>query len=203
MTVAQDVSAIPVAERMLRLAHSSFFDRDAVDVARDLIGAEFLVAGVGGIIVETEAYTLDDPASHSFRGETRRNAPMFAGPGTAYVYLSYGVHWCTNVACRPGCAVLLRALEPTSGCPAMSERRGVAEARLLASGPGRLSQALGIDDALNGRSILELPFSLRRGEPAEVVTGPRIGISRAQERPWRFGRAGSRFLSKPFAIPSR
>lgn len=182
---------------------ASFFDRDAVGVARDLIGAAFLVGSAGGVIVETEAYTPDDPASHSYRGQTVRNAPMFGDPGTAYVYRSYGLHWCMNVVCERGSAVLLRALEPAWGLGLMRERRGVSDPRLLASGPGRLSQALAIDAALNGRPVTALPFALRLAPPAELVTGTRIGISRGTERPWRFGQAGSRFLSKPFpARPS-
>lgn len=188
---------------MSQLTSPSFFDRNAVAVARDLIGVEFLVRGIGGIIVETEAYTLDDPASHSFRGQNARNAPMFGDPGTAYVYRSYGLHWCMNVVCQPGSAVLLRALEPTSGSAVMIERRGVADPWLLASGPGRLSQSLGLDGSLNGRSVLELPFSIRRDKQADIVIGTRIGISRGKERPWRFGQAGSPFLSKPFSVQSR
>lgn len=184
-------------------ADPTFFDRHAVEVARDLIGAEFLVTGTGGVIVETEAYMPDDPASHSFRGKTARNAPMFGEPGTAYVYRSYGLHWCMNVVCRPGSAVLLRALEPTCGLAFMSERRGVTDPRLLASGPGRLCQALGISATLNGRCLSAHPFSLRPGGPADIVTGTRIGISRAKDHPWRFGLAGSRFLSRPFPAPSR
>ena len=176
----------------------SFFERDAVVVARELIGARFLVGETGGIIVETEAYTPDDPASHSFRGQTVRNTPMFGAPATAYVYRSYGLHWCMNIVCEPGSAVLLRALEPTSSLAVMGERRGFSEPRLLCSGPGRLSQALGIDATLNGKSVLERPFALLKGEQADIVTGTRIGISRGVEQPWRFGKAGSRFFSKPF-----
>lgn len=180
---------------------ASFFDRDAVTVARALIGTVFMVGSTGGVVVETEAYTRDDPASHSFRGQTPRNAPMFGQSGAAYVYRSYGLHWCMNIVCHPGSAVLLRALEPTHGWAVMTKRRGVDDPRLVASGPGRLSQALGIDGLLNGRSVLDLPFSLHPGESVDVVAGARIGISRGKDRPWRFGLAGSRFLSRPFRVP--
>ena len=177
---------------------AAFFNRDAVQVARDLIGCELTLDGVGGRIVETEAYTADDPASHSFRGMTARNAAMFTVPGTAYVYRSYGIHWCLNAVCLPGSAVLLRALEPAHGVDTMQARRGMETQRLLAAGPGRLCQALGVDMSLNGRSLLQRPFLLRTGRGADIVCGPRIGISRAVEQPWRFGLAGSSFLSKPF-----
>lgn len=190
---------------------ASFFDRDVIAVARDLVGATLLVDGVGGIVVETEAYGPDDPASHSFRGQTPRNQAMFAAPATVYVYLSYGVHWCMNIVCQKGSAVLLRAIEPRQGVETMQARRNLAAMRLLCAGPGRLAQALGVDGALDGASILEAPFQLRPAcspintdtTVTNIISGPRIGISKATEQPWRFGLAGSKFLSKPFprALP--
>lgn len=177
---------------------NDFFNDDAVTIARRMIGARFLVDGVGGIIVETEAYTLSDPASHSFRGLTARNAAMFDEPGTVYVYRSYGIHWCVNAVCQPGSAVLIRALAPTDGIDAMMARRGVTDMRKLCGGPGCLTQALGIDVSHNGRAISQAPFTFTPEQcPAEIVAGPRIGISKATEHPWRFGLSGSRYLSRP------
>lgn len=178
------------------------FKRRSPEVARRLIGATLLIDGVGGIIVEVEAYDREDPASHCFSGPTPRNAAMFGPPGHAYVYLSYGIHWCLNLVCREvghGAGVLIRALEPTTGIPRMMARRRQRELRALCSGPGRLGQALGVSLKLNGKPIDRPPFSLTpgRGRP-EVVCGPRIGISKAVDEPWRFGLAGSRFLSRPF-----
>ena len=185
------------------------FHADATDVARALIGASVFVDGVGGVIVETEAYDQDDPASHTFGGHTARNAVMFGPPGRAYVYRSYGIHWCLNFVCRPaghGAGVLIRALEPVAGIERMRERRGVDALRLLCSGPGRLCQALGVTRALDGARLDRKPFRLVAPGPdaaIAVASGVRIGISKAQEQPWRFVLAGSPYLSKPLPPPSR
>ena len=161
-----------------------------------------LVNGVGGVIVETEAYDREDPASHSFAGRTPRNAVMFGPPGRAYVYLSYGIHWCLNFVCREaghGAGVLIRALEPTAGISLMIDRRRQRDLRILCAGPGRLAQALGITHGMNGKRLDRAPFSLTAAAAKTgVVCGPRIGISKAVEQPWRFGQAGSRYVSRPF-----
>jgi DNA-3-methyladenine glycosylase len=180
-----------------------FFDRDVHDVAAGLIGAELLVDGVGGPIVEVEAYTQDDPAAHSYRGRTARNAVMFGPAGYAYVYRSYGIHWCLNFVCEPegvASAVLIRALEPRRGLDEMRARRGVDEALLLCSGPGRLCQALGVTGAHDGFPLDRPPFRLEAPRVAQpLVTGVRIGLTKAVERPWRYGLAGSPFLSRRFS----
>jgi DNA-3-methyladenine glycosylase len=179
-----------------------FFARSVHAVAPDLIGGTLLFNGVGGRIVEVEAYHHTDPAAHSFRGPTARNTVMFGPPGFAYVYRSYGIHWCLNFVCEPegsASAVLIRAIEPTAGLPLMRRRRGLKDARLLCSGPGRLAQALAITRAHNGLALDAPPFALHaRTQKVEIAVGPRIGITKAMEQPWRYGLAGSRFLSKPF-----
>jgi DNA-3-methyladenine glycosylase len=187
-----------MAKRLTR----AFFKRSVLEVAPELIGATFLRNGVGGLIVEVEAYHQTDPAAHSFGGLTTRNAVMFGPPGYVYVYRSYGIHWCVNFVCEPkgsASAVLLRAVEPTVGLSAMHRRRGVKDERLLCSGPGRVCEALGITIADYGLALDEPPFELygRTGE-VDVITGPRIGLTKAVDRPWRYGLKSSRFLSKPF-----
>jgi DNA-3-methyladenine glycosylase len=176
-----------------------FWDRPSNEVAIDLIGFDFRVGGVGGVIVETEAYSGDDPASHSFAGETARNRPMFGPSGRTYVYRSYGLHWCLNFVCQRGSAVLIRALEPLHGINQMLNRRGVHNLRLLCSGPGRLAQALGIDNTCNGLPLTNPRFSFARPTfPKPLVVGRRIGISKATDKAWRFGQADSEYLSKRF-----
>jgi DNA-3-methyladenine glycosylase len=180
----------------------SFFARSVHTVAPDLIGATLLFKGVGGVIVEVEAYHHTDPAAHSFGGRTERNAVMFGPPGYAYVYRSYGIHWCLNFVCEPegvASAVLIRALAPTHRLAVMRRRRGVIDERLLCSGPGRLSEALGITDAQYGLPLDTPPFEIfARADDVEIAVGPRIGLTKAIERPWRYGLGGSRFVSKPF-----
>jgi DNA-3-methyladenine glycosylase len=184
-----------------------FFSRSVHEVAPDLIGATVLFDGVGGRIVEVEAYHHTDPAAHSFRGPTPRNAVMFGPPGYTYVYRSYGIHWCLNLVCEPkgsASAVLIRAIEPTAGLSAMRRRRGLTDEQLLCAGPGRVCEALGITAANNGMALDVPPFELfARDGALEVVAGPRIGITKAGELPWRYGLKGSGFLSKPFRGSSK
>jgi DNA-3-methyladenine glycosylase len=177
-----------------------FFGRSVHEVAPDVIGLTLLVGGVGGRIVEAEAYHHEDPAAHGYRGRTERNATMFGPPGYAYVYRSYGIHWCVNFVCEEvgsASAVLIRALEPTHGIEVMRERRGLDDPRALCSGPGKLCQALGITREHDGLPLDRPPFELReRIEDPEIVQGPRIGISKAVDLPWRYAEAGSRYLSR-------
>lgn len=180
----------------------AIFRQPVLELAPALIGCTLLVDGVGGLIVETEAYHAGDPAAHSFAGRTARNAAMWGPGGHAYVYRSYGLHWCLNIVggAEPGAAVLIRALAPTQGLDAMRARRGGVADRLLCAGPGRLAQALAVTAALDGAALDAPPFTLLDREAAPpIATGPRIGISKAAAAPWRFGWAGSRFLSRPFA----
>jgi DNA-3-methyladenine glycosylase len=183
-----------------------FFARSVHAVAPELIGATLLVDGVGGTIVEVEAYDHEDPAAHGYRGRTARNASMFGPPGHAYVYRSYGIHWCVNLVCEDegvAAAVLVRALEPIRGLDVMRARRGLDQPRLLCSGPGRLCQALAITGEHDGLPLDEPPFELhRRDAEPEIVAGPRIGITRAADRPWRYGLAGSRYVSRRFPGPT-
>jgi DNA-3-methyladenine glycosylase len=179
-----------------------FFARSVHEVAPDLIGACFLVNGVGGRIVEVEAYHQTDPAAHSFGGRTDRNAVMFGPAGFVYVYRSYGIHWCVNFVCEPegsASAVLIRAIEPLAGIAKMRRRRGLSDARLLCAGPGRLCEALGITHAHNGLALDAPPFDLqRRTGNVEIAVGVRIGLTKAVDQPWRYGLKGSPYLSKPF-----
>ncbi|HVY97190.1 MAG TPA: DNA-3-methyladenine glycosylase [Solirubrobacterales bacterium] len=193
-----DRRAQPLGERL----RADFFARSVHAVARDLVGCRLFFAGVGGTIVETESYERDDPACHAYVGLTERTEPLFGPPGRAYVYLSYGIHSLLNAVCEPegeAAAVLIRALEPTAGLEAMRERRGERPDRELCSGPGKLTEALGIGLEQNDTDLTRDPFLLLppEGEPPEIVTGPRIGITKAVERPWRFCAAGSPFVSRP------
>jgi DNA-3-methyladenine glycosylase len=185
-----------------------FFARSVHDVAPDLVGCTLLVDGVGGTVVEVEAYDHEDPASHGFRGRTERNRSMFGLPGLAYVYRSYGVHWCLNLVCEDegvASAVLVRALEPTHGLERMRSRRGAEDPRLLCSGPGRLCQALGVTGDHDGMPVDRPPFELfPAAGSVELITGPRVGITAAADLPWRYGLADSRFVSRGFAVrPAR
>jgi DNA-3-methyladenine glycosylase len=194
--------ATPAATDLGRRLTRTFFGRSVHEVAPDLIGATLLLNGVGGLIVEVEAYHHTDPAAHSFRGPTPRNRVMFGPPGFAYVYRSYGIHWCVNFVSEEegsASAVLIRALQPTHGIAAMRRRRKLHDERSLCSGPGKLTEALGITDKHNGLALDAAPIALyARTGTVEVATGLRIGITKAVELPWRYGLKGSRFLSKPF-----
>ena len=180
----------------------AFFARSVHEVAPDLIGSTLLVDGVGGAIVEVEAYDGEDPASHGFRGPTQRNRAMFGPPGHAYVYRSYGIHWCLNLVCEDegrAAAVLIRALHPVQGLDVMRARRGAEDSRLLCSGPGKLCQALGVNGSHDGLPLDRPPFELYSWRTsADVVRGARVGITAAADRPWRYGLAGSPFVSRPF-----
>jgi len=186
-----------------RRLRRNFFARSVHVVAPELIGATLLFRGVGGVVVEVEAYHHTDPAAHSFRGPTDANAVMFGPPGYAYVYRSYGIHWCLNFVCEPegsASAVLIRALAPTRGLSIMRRRRGLGEERLLCAGPGRLCEALGVTGAHYGLALDAPPFEIfARESEAALIVGPRIGITKAADMPWRYGSKGSRFLSKPFS----
>jgi DNA-3-methyladenine glycosylase len=190
------------APKLGRPLKRSFFGRSVHDVAPDLIGATLLVNGVGGLIVEVEAYHHSEPAAHSFNGPTPRTMVMFGPPGFSYVYRSYGIHWCVNFVCEKegsASAVLIRALQPTHGLAAMRRRRGVEDERSLCSGPGKLCEALGITNKTSELALDQPPFALHaRIGKAEMATGVRIGITKAADLPWRYGLKGSKFLSKPF-----
>jgi DNA-3-methyladenine glycosylase len=181
---------------------ADFFDRSVHEVARDLIGCTLLYGGCGGTIVETESYEADDPACHAYVGLTERTKVLFGPPGYAYVYLSYGIHSLLNAVAEPegeAAAVLIRALEPTHGLEQMRARRGAKPDHELCSGPGKLTEALGIGLDDNERDLSRAPFRIAppEGAPPEIVTGPRVGITKAVERPWRFCAAGNRNVSRP------
>jgi DNA-3-methyladenine glycosylase len=185
-----------------------FFERSVQRVARELVGCELRFAGVGGVIVELEAYERDDPACHAYVGLTPRTATLFGPPGRAYVYLSYGIHSCLNFVCEPegeAAAVLIRALEPRWGIDEMRRRRGREDLRDLCSGPGKLTEALGIGLDMDHARLDEPPFEVRAPDrewaDVEVECGPRIGITRGAELPWRFCARDSRYLSRP--LPAR
>jgi len=185
---------------------SADFMMSAPRLARRLIGATLFVRGVGGVIVETEAYDQTDEASHAFGGMTARSAVLFGPAGHAYVYRSYGIHWCLNFVCREtghAAGVLIRALEPTAGLARMIARRHLTDPRRLCAGPGRLCEALAVTGAMNGKPLDERPFRILLPNVKPLVAvGPRIGISKAASTPWRFGLKGSRYLSRPFPVPS-
>jgi DNA-3-methyladenine glycosylase len=190
-------------QKLGKALNRKFFDRSVHDVAPELIGATLLVDGVGGEIVEVEAYHHTEPAAHSYNGETPRNRIMFGPAGYAYVYRSYGIHWCVNFVCEgkgSASAVLIRALRPTFGLAEIRQRRGLKDERMLCSGPGKLCQALGISIAHNGLALDKPPIAIHaRTAVPNVVAGIRIGITKAVELPWRYGVRGSKYLSKPFA----
>jgi len=185
---------------LARALKADFFDRSVHEVAPELVGVTLLLDGVGGPIVEVEAYDHEDPAAHGYRGRTERNASMFGPAGRAYVYRSYGIHWCLNFVCEGegvASAVLIRALEPAHGIETMRARRGLEQARLLCAGPGRLCQALAVTREHDGLRLDRTPFELlARETKPHVVSGPRIGITQAADRPWRYALAGSRYLSR-------
>jgi DNA-3-methyladenine glycosylase len=197
------ICAHPPTPKLGRRLKRAFFARSVHEVAPDLIGVTLLVDGVGGVIVEVEAYHHTDPAAHSFHGPTPRNLVMFGPPGFVYVYRSYGIHWCVNFVCEKSgsaSAVLIRALQPTHGIAAMRRRRGLHDERLLCSGPGKLTQALAITHQHNGLPLDAPPMALfARTQALEIARGPRIGLTKAVELPWRYGLKGSPFLSKPFS----
>jgi DNA-3-methyladenine glycosylase len=199
---SEQITPNPARPKLGRPLKRAFFARSVHEVAPDLIGATLLVDGVGGIIVEVEAYHHTDPAAHSFRGPTPRNRVMFGPPGFTYVYRSYGIHWCVNFVCEKegsASAVLIRALEPTDGIPAMRRRRGLHDDRSLCSGPGKLTEALAITRKHNGLALDAPPLVVHaRTINPDIVAGPRIGITKAVELPWRYGLKDSRFLSKRF-----
>lgn len=194
----------PTAPRLGRPLTRAFFDRSVHKVAPDLIGTTLLFNGVGGLIVEVEAYHHTDPAAHSFRGPTPRNRIMFGPAGFSYVYRSYGIHWCVNFVCEEegsASAVLIRALQPTHGLAAMRRRRKLKEERSLCSGPGKLCEALGITIEHSELPLDQPPFALypRIGK-VEIVAGVRIEITKAAELPWRYGLKDLKFVSKPFPL---
>jgi DNA-3-methyladenine glycosylase len=206
MSATPDFGDRPLATDEAPPLEQNFFARDAQTVGRALIGAGLLIDGVGGTIVETEAYDATDPASHSFRGPTPRNASMFGPPGRAYVYRSYGIHWCLNIVCGAGIAgsaVLIRAIEPEWGVERMVARRGTSRIGQLCSGPGKLCQALAVDRSFDGLPVDEPPFRMSEGATLTVVAGPRIGISVGIDTPWRFCAQASRYLSRPARHPTQ
>ncbi len=183
------------------MTDAAFYDRPVLEVARDLLGCIVEHEGTSGVIVETEAYHHSEPACHAYVGLTARTSTLYGPPGRTYVYRSYGIHALLNAVCEPegeGAAVLIRALEPLDGIELMRERRGLQPVEQLCSGPGKLTQALGIDLSLNGSSLLDGPIRLHREEPLEAVVGTRVGITKAAALPWRFCAAGSRHVSRPW-----